>query len=541
MRRPPSDLPPRQPRQPRPAGSGRPNRARITLIIAGIAIFLFLTSMRGIAGFYTDYLWFQELKFTAVWRGVLGAKVFLTLVFTATFFVLMWINLYLADRIAPRFRSFGPEDEVVQRYQDVMGPYAGRVRLAVAGLFALIVGTGTSGQWSNWLLFRNSVSFGISDPQFHKDLSLFVFKLPFLTFLNGWLFVAVVLTLLMTVVAHYLNGGIRLQGAAQRVSPQVKAHVSVLLGLLALIKAGGYFLQKYELAFAQGGPVDGAKYTDVHARLPAIQLLFWISLIAVVLFLVNIRLRGWVLPVIAVALWGLVSIAVGVLYPAFLQRFRVDPNELSKETPYIKRNIAATRAAQGLDKVTVTNFAAREDLQAADLVDNAETIRNVRLWDPKVLTKTYQRLQEVRSYFRFNDVDIDRYLVQARSTQVVLSARELNPGGLPSQSWVSRHLQYTHGFGAVLSPANAVTSDGQPDFLVKDVPPQGSPEITRPELYYGTDLGGYAIVNTDQAEIDYPTPSGSDKTARYAGHGGVKLDSALKRARCRCVSVKSTS
>ncbi len=526
MRRPPPDV--RPPRQP-PAPKRSQRRVGLAAIVA--VLFFLLTSLRGIAGFFTDYLWFEEVELTSVWKGVLGAKLGLTVIFVVTFFVLLWVNLVIADRLAPKFRPTGPEDEIVARYQEVVGPFAGKVRLGVAALFALLAGSGMSGQWRNWILYQNAVPFGTKDPQFKRDISFFVFKLPFLADVVNWAFVALLMALVMTAVAHYLNGGIRLQAPISRTTPQVKAHLSVLLGLLALVKAADYYLSRFELVFSQRGPVDGATFTDINASLPAIELLILISIAASVLFLVNIRLRGWVLPAIAVATWGIVSIAAASLYPAFVQKFQVEPNELSKESAFIARNIEATRAALDLTDVVEKDFSATTDLTAAQLKDNSETIRNIRLWDPPFLERTYRRLQEVRSYFRFNDVDIDRYEVDGRNTQVVLSARELNPDGLPSerQSWVSRHLQFTHGYGAVLSPANAVTSDGQPDFLVKDVPPQGNPEITRPEIYFGEDLGSYAVVNTGQEEVDFTKADGTDQTSQYGGKGGVLIDSRLKR------------
>jgi len=525
MRRPPIDVRP-------PPAPRRPQKNRIGLAAVVAILFFLLTSLRGIAGFFTDYLWFEEVELTAVWRGVLGAKVALSALFVLTFFLLLWVNLVIADRLAPKFRPTGPEDEIVARYQEVVGPYTGKVRFGVAALFAVIAGTGMSGQWRNWILFQNSVPFGGDpDPQFGRDISFYVFRLPFMADVVNWLFIALLLALVMTAVAHYLNGGIRLQAPISRTTPQVKAHISVLLGLLALVKAADYYLSRFELVFSDRGPVDGATYTDVNATLPAIELLILISIAASILFLVNIRLRGWVLPAIAVATWGIVSIAAGGLYPAYVQKFQVEPNELSKESPFIERNIAATRAALNLTNVQERDFEANTSLDSAGLARNEETIRNIRLWDPPFLERTYRRLQEVRSYFRFNDVDIDRYEVDGRTTQVVLSARELNPGGLPSerQSWVNRHLQFTHGYGAVLSPANAVTSDGQPDFLVKDLPPAGSPEIERPEIYFGEDLGSYAIVNTEQEEIDYTTAEGTDRTSSYAGEGGVVIDSVVKK------------
>lgn len=525
MRRPPIDVRPQ--RQPPPP---RRSQRRVGLAaIVGVVFFL-LTSVRGIAGFFTDMLWFDELGFASVWRGVLGVKIVLSLVFTLGFFLLLWINLVIADRIAPTFRPMGPEDEIVVRYQEVVGPHAGKARAAIAALLALMAGSGMSGQWRNWILFRNSVPFGADDPQFGRDISFFVFRLPFLADLVNWLFVALVLSLVMTVIAHYLNGGIRLQAPISRTTPQVKAHVSVLLGLLALVKAVDYFLKQFELSFSDRGFVQGASYTDVNASLPALRLLTLIMGAAFVLFILNIWRRGWALPVIAILVWGIVAVAANGIYPAVVQTFQVKPAENAKERPFIDRNIKATRAALNLGGVESTPFNYDTALSGADLEENAGTIRNIRLWDPDTLVDTYRKLQEIKGYYQFADVDIDRYEVEGEKRQVVLSVRGLDPSQIPGNSWVNNHLQYTHGYGAVLSSANAVTAQGRPDFLVSDLPPEGKPEIDEPRIYYSDALSGYAIVNSKQPEIDFQTPEGKNLTSRYEGDGGVPLTSRLRRA-----------
>ncbi|MEO6120587.1 MAG: UPF0182 family protein [Acidimicrobiales bacterium] len=510
---------------------GRRASKRVLLAIVGVVLFGGLTSLRGVAHFYTTYLWFDELGYSSVWRGVLGSKILLALVFSGVFFVLLLVNLMIADRLAPRFRAFGPEDDLVQRYRQVVGNRAGLFRAAVAALFALMVGTGASSQWNSWLLFRNSVDFGgAGDPQFGRDIGFYVFRLPFLSFVVSWLFVAGVTIAVLTLVAHYLNGGIRIQTPGQRVTAQVKAHVSVLLGFLAIVKAAGYYLQRFELNFSTRGVVDGATFTDVKAQLPALELLIWISLAAAVLLLANIRRRGWVLPVIGVGLWAFISVVVGAVYPAFTQKFRVEPAEIRREEPYIKRNIAATLEAFNLADVVSTPFDYDEELAAPGLARNEDTVRNVRLWDPQFVDDTFQKLQEIRGYYQFGDVDIDRYVLDGRMTQTIVSARELNQENLPSQSWVNRHLSYTHGFGALVAPANAVTTDGQPDFTLKDIPPVGTPTITEPRIYYGENTRGYAVVGSKQREIDFQRPDGTTEFTRYTGTGGVALNSIVRRA-----------
>src|SRR5438270_4272748 len=276
----------------------------------------------------------------------------------------MWVSLAIADRMAPAFRPMGPEEELVERYHQVVAPRALLVRTAVAALFALIAGPSVASRWNQWILFTNHVSFGVKDPQFHKDVGFYVFQLPFLKFLVDWLFASTIIILIVTAVAHYLNGGIRVQ-ALQRVTPQVKAHLSVLLGVLALLKAAGYWLQRYQLNFSTRGFVDGAGYTAVQWQLPALVLLTVISFLAFGLFLYNIRLRGWALPIIAVALWAFTSVIVGGAVPAIVQKFSVQPNQSKKEAPYIRRNIDSTRVALGLDKVEVRSFDYNESLTQA--------------------------------------------------------------------------------------------------------------------------------------------------------------------------------
>ena len=493
------------------------------------AVVVILTSARGIAGLYTDYLWFDSLRFTSVWTGVLAAKISLPLLFTAAFFALCVANLLIAQRLAPAVRPPGPEEEALAPVHAVTERRPGALWVAVSLLLALLFGVGTATEWNEWILFRNAVSFGVDDPLFGRDVGFYVFRLPFLTFLTDWLFGALLVVLVVTAGAHYLNGGIRLRVLAPRVTPTVKAHLSVLAGVLALLKAANYVLDRFQLVYSTRGVVDGATYTDVNAQLPALNLLIVISALAALLFFVNIRQQGWVLPLTAVGLWFLVAIVAGSVYPAVVQRFRVEPAESTREVPYIERNIEATRAAMGLAEVSVRPFAYDEQLSAEALVRNAETVRNVRLWDPDVLQQTYQRLQEVRTFYRFTDVDVDRYAIDRELTQIVLSARELNPNSLPSDTWENRHLAFTHGYGAVLSPANSVTSDGQPDFLVKNIPPQGQPAITQPRLYHGEAIGGYGIVNTGREEIDYVREDGTAVTNRYDGEGGVGIGSIFRR------------
>src|SRR6266511_2219324 len=502
-------------------------------IIGGVIVLLILLfSLRGLAGFFTDFLWFDSVGQGGTWRALLSAKVVPALVFTVVFFVIMLTSLLIADRLAPKYRSMGPEDELVERYQQFVSSYQGRIRVGVSLFFALIAGVGVASQWQEWVLFTHRVDFGVKDAQFNKDIGFYVFQLPFLRFIADWLFAGLVIVLLVTAVAHYLNGGIRFQSPFQRVTPQVKAHLSVILAVMALVKTAQYYLDRFNLDFSSRGVVTGASYTDVKAQLPALNLLIFISIVAAGLFIWNIWRRGWVLPIIAVGLWGFVSIVIGTIYPAGVQKFRVEPNEFQNEQRYIDRNIAATRDAFELAKVQNKLFDYQQNLDAAVVNQNIASIDNARLWDPNVIQSTYQSLQGLQTFYKIDDVDIDRYQIGDQMRQVVLSAREINQGELPSQSWVNQHLVYTHGYGIVSSPTNVAAQDGNPDFLLSGIPvPKDAPiTLNQPDLYFGERQPGYALVDAKQREFDYSRPGRADATTRYTGKDGVKLDNIVRKA-----------
>ncbi len=505
-------------------------RVRAWMVVLVVVLLGLFLSARGLAGFYTDYLWFDSVGFGPTWRGLLWARFAPAAVFSVLFFVLMLLSLSIADRLAPRTRALGPEDEMLARYQQSVGPYAGRIRIVIAAVFALLAGGSVAGEWQRWILFTHAQSFGIKDPQFHQDIGFYVFRLPFLTFLFDWLFAGLIIVLIITAIAHYLNGGIRLQTPFQRVTPQVKAHLSVILGLMALVKTAQYFLARYELNFSGRGVVEGASKTDVAAQLPALNLLMVISIVAAGLFVWNIWRRGWVLPVIAVGLWGFVALVIGTIVPAAYQQFFVQPNELAKEKPYIARNIHATREAFGLANIKAAQFNNRNNLTRANLDENNRTISNARLWESSVIASNFQQFQSLQTYYKFNNADTDRYVVDNQLRQVLISARELNPDDLPSQSWVNRHVVYTHGYGAVVSPANSVNAQsGQPDYLLQDIPGRGQIPLKQPRVYFGEKLKDYSLVDAKQAEFDYPK-KGVDATTRYRGAAGVGLSSWLRKA-----------
>jgi uncharacterized protein len=520
----PSDISDRRP--------APPHRRRRWLIVAAVVLVALLLSFHAFALFYTDALWFSSVQLHSVWRSLFEIKVGLTLTFAVIFAVLLTASLIVAERVAPRGPSLDAEDEFVKRYQEVVGPYTRRLRIVVVVVLSLIVGSQALGQWQNWILFRNATSFGVKDPQFHLDVGYFVFKLPFELFLVHWSLVALFVILVVTVISHYFNGGIRLQGARPRVLPAVKAHLSVILALIALAKAVGYYLARYSLDLSTSGYAKGAFYTDVHALLPALELLILVSLAAMVLLLFNIRRQGWALPIIGVGMWFVVALFAGTIYPAAVQSLKVNPAQSTLEAPYIQRNINATRSALDLTQIKNVNYPASSTLTANQLTANSDTLSNVRLWDPLLTQATYDKLQDFRSYYQFNTLAMDRYQVNGSETPVVAGVREINDSDIPSPSWVNTHLAYTHGYGMVVAPATQQTSNGDPVFAIGSVPPvsnSGLPEIQQPSVYFGLSNSGYLVANTKVPEIDYQLADGQNVATHYSGDGGVQLSSWFKR------------
>jgi uncharacterized membrane protein (UPF0182 family) len=511
-----------------PATRQSSHRGRRWIIAVVVILVLLFASLHTFAVFYTDALWFSSVNLHSVWLKLFEIKVGLFLAFSAIFAVLLLISLLVAERLAPKGPSMDAEDEFVKRYREVVHPYARWLRALVVVVLSLIVGSQALGQWQNWILFRNSTPFNATDPQFHRNVAYFVFTLPFQQFLVHWTLVALVVVLLVTALSHYLNGGIRMQGPRPRVRPAVKAHLSVILGLIALTKAVGYYLARFNLDLSSNGFVQGAGYTDVHARLPALELLILVSLAAAVLLIYNIRRQGWALPILGVGLWFLVALTAGTIYPAAVQALKVNPAQNTLERPYIQRNIEATRTAMGIRHVVNEAYPASSTLTAEQLSANSDTLANIRLWDPLETQAIFQKLQDTRSYYQFNTLAMDRYPVNGVETPAIVGVREINDQDLPSTSWVNTTLQYTHGYGMIVSPANAETSNGDPQFAVGNVPPvstDGLPTITQPSVYFGLNNTGYVVANTKQPEIDYQLTNGFNEETHYSGDGGVQLSS----------------
>ena len=505
----------------------------VFLVIIGFSI------ARAIATFFTNYLWFDSVELNSVWLKILLTKASLVGATSLLAFIFIFTNLRLAVRATPVmdiFESFESQDPL-SRFRAWTNERFLRYRLWGSIGLSLFLGAGASQLWEQVLLFLNQKSFGITDPIFNTDVSSFVFGLPLYRLFVSWGFQLVVFTSLIIVLFFIATGALQLrQGQLPEVSSGAKAHLSVLLAFIAVLKAFAYRLDSMELLYSPRGKVFGASYTDVVAHLPALNLLILISLFGAVLLLVNIKRRGWLLPVTAISLWLAVSIIVGGLVPAAIQRFRVIPDELNKELTYVENHIDYTRLAYGLDAIEEKSFEASPNLTKENLANNQQTVDNIRLWDPTVLAETYSQLQEIRAYYALDEVDVDRYEINGKLTQVMVAARELDQTNLPAVGWVNERLQYTHGFGVVFSPANNVASQGQPDFYVKGVPATTTVselEIEQPRIYFGesADSIEYVVVNSLQEEVDYPLSTEGQSVAytNYSGDGGVSIGSFFKR------------
>jgi uncharacterized protein len=521
----------------RPASTYSSDRRRpITVIlILAAAVYLLLTAAGTL---WTDYLWFDSLGYRGVWTKNWGTSILLGTFGLAVSFLIFWVTLVLVDRLSPRWVPPDlVDEEVVERLREWVEPRLARVRLVVAGVLALFLGLATATWRDELFLYMNSRSFGTEDPIFGVDLSFYVFEFPLLKASVDWLFSLLVMALILAVVGFYLRGGIRLEGRRPTTTWGAKVQLSVMLAVLALVRAVSYWLDQYDLLFSDRAEPRffGAGHADISARLPAIRLLMVIAVLAAVLFVVNIWRRGWLLVGVAAASWLLVSIVGGAIAPALVQRFSVLPNQLAREAQYIGYNLAATRAAFDLDGIEIRNFRASPTLTMENIENNRLTVDNVRLWSAAVLPRTYQNFQELEPYYSLARVSTDRYMDGEQPQQVMLAVRELEDINLPRDDWQNTRLFYTHGYGAVVNQANVVQSDGQPQFLLKDVPPVAtleSLELTEPRVYFGQSYtpGRPVIVKTgDQPqEIDIPLPEGTQYN-EYTGSAGVVINNIWKR------------
>jgi uncharacterized protein len=507
------------------------------LIVVGLII-----AFSIFTGFYTSLLWYQSVDYTKVFTTTLRSKALLFFVFGILFAGAVGVNFVVAYRTRPTYQALIPGQAELDRYRTAIDPYRRVVVLAICVLLGLIAGSSASGSWRTYLQWRHGVKFGVKDPQFGKDVSFFTFDLPWYRFVLGFAFATIVVSLIAAAVTHYLYGGLRLQPLlGERATPAARVHLSVLLGSFVLLKAVAYWLDRYGLAVKEGhiGRADftGLAYTDVNAVLLGRSILAIISLICAALFFANIFRRTWLLPGVGVGGLVISALLIGGIYPAIVQRFEVKPSEQTKEQPYIKRNIIATRAAYGIDKVDVQTYSATTKATANQLRADSDTTASIRLLDPAIEGPTFKNLQQIKSYYDFaQNLDVDRYVIDGKRRDVVVAARELDLTGLPSaqRNWINDHTVYTHGFGFVAALGN--TSDGgRPSFVSSGIPPTGALKVGQPRIYFGEESPTYSIVGgpkgSSPQELDFPNDTGAagQQNNTYDGGGGVAVGSFWRK------------
>ncbi|MFC2045025.1 UPF0182 family protein, partial [Chloroflexota bacterium] len=440
------------------------------------------------------------------------------------FYILFLGNLVLATRLTPKTEARFWPWAIVHQLQSIL-----RFNVILGTtLLSLIFGLVAQANWEVILRFFNGQPFGITDPVFHKEISFYVFSLPFFHLLRGWLLGALIITLIGSTGVYFLSYAV--QRLRLDFARSVFAHIGGLVIAILGLFAWGYWLGIWELVFSEQGVVFGASYADVHAKLPAQWILLAVVFIFMGVILVSILRRNYRWPVYGIGGWIVAAAIVGSIFPGLVQRFQVEPNELAQERPYIGHNIQFTREAFALDRVEEQPFPAEEAPSSQDVDQNKVTINNIRLWDHRPLKDTYNQIQSIRLYYDFNDVDVDRYIINGEYRQVMLSARELSAEKLAgeAQTWVNRQLQFTHGYGIALSPVNEVSTQGLPELLVKDIPPVGGFNIERPQIYFGEKTNNYVIINTKTEEFDYPMGD-ENVYGHYEGKDGVGIGSYIRR------------
>lgn len=507
-----------------------PKRPRLTVPLAAAAIVLTLILLPNAIRLSTDWYWFREIGYMAVFRAELLLKLGLFVGVGVAAFAILYGNLRIAQRglvpdpVVVRLSPAAPHVDITALLT--------RLALPAALAIAFVIAVSATPAWLDLIAFANRTPFGVADPVLHRDVGFYVFTLPIVATTIAMLTTLVVFSLVLLIPVYWLRGDVVLAPRLVRVEPTAQWHLGTLLAVFFLLHALQlWFVQVPELLFSTTGPLVGASYTDLAARLPALRILAVGSLLVAL----TVALGAWRQTMVwfaALATGGylVVWLLAGVVWPGALQRLVVAPNELIKETPQLTTHIEFTRRAWGLDRVATRQLTGEASLTRADLASNAATLDNVRLWDRDPLLQTFGQLQEIRTYYDFMSVDDDRYWIDGRYRQVLLSPRELNSAALPTRSFINQHLTFTHGMGVTLAPVNEVTSEGLPVLFVKDLPPTTAVDlkVTQPQIYFGELTSEYVLVRTRQREFDYP--SGDENVfTRYEGTGGVPVDGLWRR------------
>ena len=490
-----------------------------------VLIIALLLSFNWIVSTYTEWLWFDAQSFQNIWITQLVVRLVVFVVLFIIAALILLINWRVAFTNALKIVSMAP-------IRPLELPGMKWVITGLALFASFIFASAGSAKWEQFLLFFNRQSFGIDDPVLGLDLGFYFFQLPIFRFLHGWLLPLIVIAIIGVAFIYLADNWMALQRGSINTSypPSVRRHIAILLTFFFLLWAFGYLLDIFEIQYSTRGVIFGASYTDLKASLPALYVQLALMVVLAIITAVNI-FRLSIRPfLVAAGLWLAAAILLGNVYPMLLQRYGVEPNEISREQPYIERNIEFTRFGFALDDIDARDFGTATELTNRDLLTNRETLQNVRLWDYRPLQQTLCQLQELRPYYEFSSVDIDRYDIEGETRQVMLAGRELNKENLSAPSWVNEKLQFTHGYGIVMNPVDQVTPEGRPDFFIKDLPPQSTIplEVTRPEIYYGELIDDMVLVGSGLEEFDYPVGSQNAQSS-YEGEGGVELSNIWRQ------------
>jgi uncharacterized membrane protein (UPF0182 family) len=494
-------------------------------------LILFLTAFLGITFFWqfitllTDWFWFQEVGYEQVFLVSLWSKIMAAIVFGLIFFLIFFPNLYLADRFCQQINRSNEQNIFPF---PIRMPSFGSLRnfiLSISLILSIIAALRASNRWENIQRFSHAAPFNLNDPLFSFDISFYVFKLPLLQDLYSWFFFVLILSAVATGIIYFLRGSVTFfPPKSLHVLPAAKTHILVLIAAMFLLGSFGFWLQLMEILFTKRGVVFGPGYTDATTQLFVLRLLIAISIFCGISIIAFAYQNKWQLPGLTLLIFFLVLFFGRGIYPSLVQKLKVVPNEIALERPYLEKNIQYTRTAYNLKNIEDREFPAENNLTQTDLQKNNLTIKNIRLWNHAPLLKTYSQMQEIRTYYKFIDIDNDRYFINDEYRQIMLSPRELSYSSLPSRTWVNEHLTYTHGYGVVMGPVNRISREGLPEFFLRDIPPISSTnvKVTQPKIYYGEKSNDYVFVKTRRPEFDYPLGN-KNVYSRYDGKGGVSL------------------
>ena len=505
------------------------NRTFFFLIVS--CIFLIILGSNTI-DLYTNWLFFNELNYSSVFTKIISTQVVTGLAFGLLSVVFLLSNVIIANKINfPPIELFFVEQTTVSLNVGLLNKWVKPLTIISGIIVCFLGGIWGSSLWEKVLLFQNYTAVNIHDPIFSKDMGFYLFKFPLLVSIKSFISFIIIATIIIVSINYFLRGGISSRERNIFIDKRVKKHIGILAGLFILTTAIGFYLDRFNLLLSPHGVIFGVGYSDVNAKLPALWVLIILTLLSSIIFTVGVIRGSWKMALSPLGFTLLVYVVGFLVYPGLLQNLKVAPNELALEKTYIDHHIKFTRFGYDLERISVKPFDVSYNLTAKDIERNNATIKNIRLWDDAPLLRTYSQLQQIRTYYKFKDVDNDRYIINGEYMQVMLSPRELSYEDLPSRTWINEKLIFTHGFGNTLGPVSRISREGLPEFITKDIPPVSSADIkiTRPEIYFGELSSNYVIVNTKVPEFNYPTSEGNIYTS-YEGSGGVELSSFFKKA-----------